>query len=243
MIDMYISLGSDCSVSYNLQLLELRTESYPFDWIKSKSYIDVVNSLRNNFDTWLDKENYSYLRGSNNHPIVEDNFPERLVLDNNLCPGSDEQSVDVNIESSLSSIVVNIKNSFIFYHDFPIDMVGRLSSVDKVIDKYQRRIDRLYYILHTQKKITFIRKDNLNIDIHVIDDFLNWISNTYPELSYTLLIILCVPTNNHGQLKTWIHKLSKITGNKYELVKLLTYQVNKHDTWRLESFKWSDILL
>lgn len=45
-----ISLGSDCSVAYNLQRLGYRKFSFPFDWILSKN----LSVLTNDFQDFLD---------------------------------------------------------------------------------------------------------------------------------------------------------------------------------------------
>ena len=94
---MYLSLGSDCSVAYNLQLLNLKNETYPFDWITSKSFKDIVNCLKNNFTNLLEIDNYIPIGESNNH---------QLILDDHFL-----------IENSQSLIVANTINDFKFFHD------------------------------------------------------------------------------------------------------------------------------
>lgn len=58
-----IPLGGNCSVTYHLQLYNLRNESYPFDWVKM-SIRQLINILKNNFDEY---ENIHIKKYSENH--------------------------------------------------------------------------------------------------------------------------------------------------------------------------------
>ena len=51
----FISLGSNCSVSYNINNYGLRTESYPFDW-SSVKLNQLIKVLENNFFDYNDIE-------------------------------------------------------------------------------------------------------------------------------------------------------------------------------------------
>jgi hypothetical protein len=48
----YISLGSNCSVTYQLNKYNLRMDSYPFDWTKI-SITQIINVLNNNFNSYI----------------------------------------------------------------------------------------------------------------------------------------------------------------------------------------------
>lgn len=48
----YISLGSDCSIAYQLSRVGLRHNAYPFDWVISNS--GVINCISDDFSGWMD---------------------------------------------------------------------------------------------------------------------------------------------------------------------------------------------
>ena len=50
---MYVSLGSNCSVSWWLNKLELRKQAYPFDWLNiTIKQLNII--LNNKFDEYID---------------------------------------------------------------------------------------------------------------------------------------------------------------------------------------------
>ena len=51
-----IPLGYFCSVAMELERKGLRTASYPFDWIISDSFENILKLLDNNFEEFLDEE-------------------------------------------------------------------------------------------------------------------------------------------------------------------------------------------
>jgi len=57
---VYISLGSTCSIVYNLKRLELRTKAYPFDWIRILNLNKITELINNNFDKFLDIDNFEF---------------------------------------------------------------------------------------------------------------------------------------------------------------------------------------
>lgn len=54
----YCSLGDSCMPSFSLKALGLKSESYPFDWVNSKSNI-VKLCIEDEFKDFLDKSLYS----------------------------------------------------------------------------------------------------------------------------------------------------------------------------------------
>lgn len=45
----FVSLGSSCATAHQLKIRNLSTMSYPFDWIRTKCFSDVVYLVENNF--------------------------------------------------------------------------------------------------------------------------------------------------------------------------------------------------
>ena len=54
-----ISLGGNCSITYQLIKLNLRSEAYPFDWTKI-SINQLINVLENNFDGYSETLEIKY---------------------------------------------------------------------------------------------------------------------------------------------------------------------------------------
>lgn len=71
----YISLGHNCSVAWNLQQLNLRTISYPFDWCEM-SLKQLIKVLSNNF---LDYEKLEIVKLSTNHINFDNNKPSYII--------------------------------------------------------------------------------------------------------------------------------------------------------------------
>ena len=65
---MFISLGGNCSIAYQLNKYDLRTHAYPFDWCKinSKQLLQVLKSNFKNFSI-LEFKKYS-----ENHKLIAD---------------------------------------------------------------------------------------------------------------------------------------------------------------------------
>jgi hypothetical protein len=67
----YVSLGSSCSVAYQLQILNLKKESLPFDWIRSNSVSYVLSLIQNNFTGFFD--DLEHVKDDERFPFIEDN--------------------------------------------------------------------------------------------------------------------------------------------------------------------------
>ena len=80
-LPIYISLGGNCSVTYQLKLRNLRYKAYPFDWTKI-SINQLINILENNFKDFIDsiriKKNsiihINFNTEENNSLILTNNF-------------------------------------------------------------------------------------------------------------------------------------------------------------------------
>ena len=55
-----ISLGGNCSITYQLIKLNLRSEAYPFDWTKI-SINQLINVLENNFNGYSETLEIKYM--------------------------------------------------------------------------------------------------------------------------------------------------------------------------------------
>ena len=132
----YISLGSDCSVSYQLRQLGLQTYgSMPFDWMRIDSCNNLCDILESHFDSFLDV--------ATNYDIREqsltnfDNFTE-----------------DGYISCKSQKKLVHKKYKFTLPHEFQHDKLDML----EFKQKYSRRIARFNSIvLNSDIEKVFVR--------------------------------------------------------------------------------------
>ncbi len=110
--DFIVGIGTACFTSTNLRQSFLQFESYPFDWISTKSLTDNINFIVNEFNEFLKKEDLVNLETTNG-------------------------------KKHSCYIYKNIKNNIVYPHDFE---AGRNfnEAFEQVINKYNRRINRLY---------------------------------------------------------------------------------------------------
>ena len=129
-----ISLGSTCSVAYQLQKLNKRKIAYPFDWLRTDKLEDITLSIKENFTDFLLVEEVSK---SDKFPVFdpeEDDFPY--------------YSNDFN-----ETIIMKNKYNMKFYHDF------KDADTREVKEKYVRRVDRFLNLIKTSYNICFIRDE------------------------------------------------------------------------------------
>lgn len=143
---IYIPLGNDCSIAYQLNKLNLRTVALPFDWILTPSLFNVTTCLDENFSKFFDNLK---VKNQCNFSLLDFNWNET------------------------PSNTIRIVNhyGFHFVHDFT-----SLDDLGDVKEKYYRRIDRFNEIYNNQniKKI-FVRygktqEINLNGEVIFIEN-------------------------------------------------------------------------
>jgi len=138
----YISLGPTCSIAYQLQKLNKKKESLPFDWIRCYPISSVLHLIENNFIDLF--ECIEYVKDDTKFPFIED-------IDN-----IERETFDT-IKMKDTKIYKNDKLGISFFHDFKEGIETK-----DVIEKYQRRIDRFYNLIKTPS--VFIR-DELNFKV------------------------------------------------------------------------------
>ncbi len=159
-----ISLGSNCSVTSQLDKLGLRTKAYPFDWSKI-SLNQLINVLSNNFIDYA--ESIEFKKESNLHPII--NY------------------VSNNIDNS-NSIIVKNNYGITFAHE-----LGCKYEVEEFREKIKTRIERFRNLSKSQNKITFVRielcpiKSNWSDQIYKLINLLNMIIS---PSQYELILII-----------------------------------------------------
>jgi hypothetical protein len=90
---IYISLGGNCSISYQLKKLNLKNISYPFDWCKV-SINQLIKVLENDFIKYT--ESLSIYKFSELHHNFITNDKYSLILKNNYNITFAHELCDVN---------------------------------------------------------------------------------------------------------------------------------------------------
>ena len=67
----FVSLGNSCSIAYNLKLCNLRTEAYPFDWVRVTNINNVTTLIDNKFNDFLDIDTFK--RSDSTFALATDN--------------------------------------------------------------------------------------------------------------------------------------------------------------------------
>lgn len=126
----YISLGSNCSITYQLSKLGLRKCAYPFDWTKI-TLNQLISILVEDFNDY--SKSLEFVSISHIHPIIE--------------PGTDTNSNDL---ISSSSLILTNKYKIKFAHEF-----GEKYQLDEFKNRLEERVKRFRDL--GDKDICFIR--------------------------------------------------------------------------------------
>jgi len=137
----YVSLGPTCSIAYQLQKLDKKKESLPFDWIRCYPISSVLDLIQNNFSDLF--EGIKYVKDDTKFPLIED-----------IDGGGDTFDTITMLDTK---IYKNDKLGISFFHDFKDGI-----DVKDVIEKYKRRINRFYNLV--KNSYVFIR-DELNFKV------------------------------------------------------------------------------
>ena len=154
---IYIPLGCDCSIAYQLNKLNLRTVALPFDWIRI-NITDLINILETKFQFLCMKEHLKIEK------IDYGFFPELNTIDPNM-----DNLLDQSKPSKIK--IINTKYNFLYPHEPNYDTNEEI--LDQFIKKYSRRVDRLLQLLDDKsiRKIFVIVSPiyDLSINQKIID--------------------------------------------------------------------------
>ena len=121
-----ISLGRDCACTSFMQRQNLRYASFPFDWLTAVELAPRLDLLLNEFEDFLHLQDLRYLEK-----------PTGIVGD------------------AKCDNYQNVRNGFIYYHDFPAGIAINQSYLG-VKEKYDRRIERMLSILKSSKSVLLV---------------------------------------------------------------------------------------
>ena len=126
----YISLGSDCSVSYQLRRLGLQTRgSMPFDWMRIDNLQAVISILEAEYEGFARFESYTI----KTQALAFDYFGSI-----SSSRGVGDSSGDDNFGLKSQNRMTHTKYKFILPHEYQGDVINK----DDFQEKYARRIKR-----------------------------------------------------------------------------------------------------
>lgn len=181
-----ISIGSNCTCKYSLNLMNIKQETYPFDWILTYDPRGISNLLDRTTE-YLDFKRYNvadcnFSNGVNSE-ILKQYFAciDKALLIKLYKEYQDhKQLTDVvdelvikhptiqrsDIELFLNTIVFKLEyDGITFVHDHKFSLL-----YDKVKEKYERRINR-FHSLKNEDRVIFIRH-NIGKDDRIVYTYL-----------------------------------------------------------------------
>jgi hypothetical protein len=129
-----ISFGYRCSSASLIQLLGLKTESYPFDWMVSK-LDSIMKCIESDFEDFCNVDNYEYIQSETSNVI---DGTKRLICHEHTLVNMAYETRPINNSTYGFQIALNHKN------------------MKSDLDYYQRCILRLKELLKSDMKKVFI---------------------------------------------------------------------------------------
>ena len=148
---IYIPLGLDCSVAYQLSKHNHRQFALPFDWIYSKNILSIIKLINNKFSNFLPNES--------NLTKLNEIYEIIKINTNNFNLHNPNKNINKFSKYKLKHKEYNI----ILPHEFEII---NDKTIQFFIDKYKRRIDRFYELNNFE--LIFIRLGTIK-DIQYLD--------------------------------------------------------------------------
>lgn len=169
-----ISLGGDCSPSFHARRHGIRTAAYPFDWCLTP-YVAVIDCINQSFAHFFQKENLI--------PSARSFYREELIA---LIQA---KNYDIYIEKNTTpSWILDKKLGIIFNHDFTNRQPETIATEYQAnYEKYQRRINRFYQAINSEKHIYFIRHQCITKTESI--QLYQHLKSAFPSTIFTLIVI------------------------------------------------------
>ena len=148
----FISLGGNCSVTYQLNKYNLRKESYPFDWSKIKIN-KIKDAIENNFNNYNKVEIAKY---SENH--------KSWVFKNKYASFAHEYLENYNLEEFENKLIKRINNFKKIKNPIFIRIETYSYKNREIYIKYWEKIIKTLKKYYKNFKIILISKFNPNIN-------------------------------------------------------------------------------
>ena len=191
----FISIGPYCHIADMLKINNLRTESYPFDYIFSSLEM-VKHCINDKFNIFLDKKYYIHgtCNQSTKHTFYCDFLDTPLLI---------QHHIEFNYSKDYK-----VSSGNLFHHHNLID-----NNCD--YEKFERRCKRLLSLIENNDKITFIYYNCYTNDFDDIIDFYNSFSH------YKNIYVIGIFENKHDKKILYENKNCKIYQN-YDILTILT---------------------
>jgi hypothetical protein len=144
--NIFVSLGHNCSISWNLKQLNLKKESYPFDWCEI-SLTKLIKVLSNNF---LDYEKVEIVKLSPNH-------------------------IDFDNPENKETYIIKNKYNIRFAHEV-ISKMGLEEFSNKLlerIERFKKLKNPIFIIINSFADCKTKYKDNYNMLKILLDKYFN----------------------------------------------------------------------
>lgn len=191
-IPIYISLGNTCAIAYQLNNLNLRIHSYPFDWCKI-NISQLNNVLDNNFNDYCD---FKIIKFSNKHELLNHKAIGSLLLKNkyNITFAHELYSTSncdiMLLENKINNRIINflnLKNQQIYFviHNQIINK-NELNKLINNLNKYFYKFKIIYITNNTINNINIYKTINRNnLIIKFIDyNIINWADWTLSSVDW-----------------------------------------------------------
>lgn len=132
----FVSLGSNCSVSYALKKYNLRTKAYPFDW-SNVSLNQLINVLENNFEDYEKVETYKL---SLNHIDFKTGQPTYIIKNKyNIKFAHESYTCEKFLEKLVTRIDRFKKLINPTFIRLEMNKLDKLNKLVKLLDKYYNK--------------------------------------------------------------------------------------------------------
>jgi len=216
---MYISLGGNCSITYQLNKYNLRNKAFPSEKLSNTLYYCPSEKLSNT----LYYCPFDWAKIKINQLIN--------VLENNFENYAESLQIKKYSDSHQSYIITN-DYSIQFAHE--LINIDELKSLDDFKDKIKRRITRFQNLSSNYTdKITFIR---IELDVpksNYIDNIIKLVKLIKNYYSNFILKIL-IETNSYNTI------INNPIFEKLEYVEIIKFDSYSED-WKMDHINWSSV--
>jgi hypothetical protein len=180
--EIYVPFGNNCAVAYQCSKFGKRLYSLPFDWIVTKDVNKLCDCLVDNFSSFLDPVVLERKNESTNFPLIMDDSPK---FDDHI-----------NIRTIR---IYNKKYGISFVHDFDSSIVIDKSNeqFQKVVEKYNRRIDRFNQLMKDE------RYHKIVVHVGPKDDNVTHIENIMKSVGYANFTIKMISYSDVPNSSSW----------------------------------------
>ena len=182
-----ISFGYRCSSAAFMQLLNLKTESYPFDWLVSK--LDVIKDcIETKFVHFLNINNY----------IVKNSETFNLIDNTKICMNCESVHVNVFYETDIHNSTLNYKLG-LNHHNVNNDYEYYQRCINRLYELFETDIQKYYIYFHPIMGINDFHNNKENI-LNDFDNFNQYILEKTKNI-FGLYFILIKHNENIKSIK------------------------------------------